>query len=581
MALLDSLLGQLGIGSNQADSGTYTPESIEMRRKMALAMMQPHQIRSNAEGLNYLARSILGAYNLNKLDKEDKAAQKSADDLLISTLGGGAADMPVPPAIVRPLNSNPGGVDTGALPSAKADISGIDPNDPLALIKREEGFAPQAKWDVRQYSGGYGSKAAQGETFTREKAEQYLARDAKPSLDWVAKNVPNATPGQRSALVSFGYNLGTDDLDKLLPDIQAGDWPRVAQRMQRFNQAAVGPGGSLQPLEGLTNRRAREAALILADSGSQPQNASIQGASAQVAPSGTSRAQQMGAMLMRNPRTADLGRKLLIEAATREAPKDPDNVREYKFAVSQGYAKPYSEWVLESKRAGVADQANKPSELMKRGLEMGLKPGTPEMNDWLRTVGKAEQMTDATRRQINEADDQIAAGRSATGNLDQALKLNEKAYSGPAASLRGYFTSLFGSEAGENTQNLENLVGTQALSQLRTIFGGNPTEGERKILLELQGSVNQTPKVRAEIWGRAKTMAETRVKNAEREAEQLRGGTFYRPGGGQSKGPEASGTVSPPSGERSSPITGARQAADGNWYVADPQRPGKYLKVEQ
>ena len=29
----------------------------------------------------------------------------------------------------------------------------------------------------------------------------------------------------------------------------------------------------------------------------------------------------------------------------------------------------------------------------------------------------------------------------------------------------------------------------------------------------------------------------------------------------------------------SPPVPGARQAPDGNWYVADPQRPGKYLKV--
>jgi hypothetical protein len=27
------------------------------------------------------------------------------------------------------------------------------------------------------------------------------------------------------------------------------------------------------------------------------------------------------------------------------------------------------------------------------------------------------------------------------------------------------------------------------------------------------------------------------------------------------------------------PIEGARQAKDGNWYVEDPNRPGKYLKV--
>lgn len=31
----------------------------------------------------------------------------------------------------------------------------------------------------------------------------------------------------------------------------------------------------------------------------------------------------------------------------------------------------------------------------------------------------------------------------------------------------------------------------------------------------------------------------------------------------------------------SAPVPGARQAPDGNWYVPDPQRPGKYLRVNQ
>lgn len=132
----------------------------------------------------------------------------------------------------------------------------IDYSDPLALIKAEEGFAPRAKWDYRQYSGGYGSRAAPGEVFSPAKAESYLRRDAAPVIDWVNRFVPNASPQQRAALVSFGYNLGTDDLDKLRPDIQAGNWARVATRMRSFNRA----GGEVLP--GLVARRGREAALI-------------------------------------------------------------------------------------------------------------------------------------------------------------------------------------------------------------------------------------------------------------------------------------------------------------------------------
>ncbi len=37
----------------------------------------------------------------------------------------------------------------------------------------------------------------------------------------------------------------------------------------------------------------------------------------------------------------------------------------------------------------------------------------------------------------------------------------------------------------------------------------------------------------------------------------------------------------PTSGASTPPVPGARQAPDGNFYVSDPNRPGKYLRVVQ
>jgi len=169
--------------------------------------------------------------------------------------------------------------------------------DPLALIKREEGFAPRAKWDIRQYSGGYGSKAAPGETFTQEKADAYLRRDASGPMAWVEKNAPNATPGQKAALISFGYNLGEDDLDKLRPDIEAGNWERVGARMLAFNKALNERTGQLEPLPGLTERRKREAALVMG--GELPANlvASVQsptGSASRTSPSSSAPQEDKG-----------------------------------------------------------------------------------------------------------------------------------------------------------------------------------------------------------------------------------------------------------------------------------------------
>lgn len=159
---------------------------------------------------------------------------------------------------------------TGASPAA----SGLASNA-ADFIKQQEGYAPTAKWDVRQNSGGYGSKAAPGEQFTPEKAEAYLQRDMAPGEQWLSANAPNLTPSQRTALSSAAYNLGVGALDKLKPDIQAGDWNRVAARLKTFNNVRDDQG-RLTPSGALTSRREREAALLAPGNASQPSAPSYQ-----------------------------------------------------------------------------------------------------------------------------------------------------------------------------------------------------------------------------------------------------------------------------------------------------------------
>ena len=133
-----------------------------------------------------------------------------------------------------------------------------------AALKQSEGYAPVAKWDVRQHSGGYGTRARPGETFTPEKAEQRLTVETEKVSDWINSNVKvPLNQGAFDALVSFGFNLGTDDLEKLLPDINAGRLDRVAQRMPSFNKALNENTGRLEVNDGLTSRRRREAEMLL------------------------------------------------------------------------------------------------------------------------------------------------------------------------------------------------------------------------------------------------------------------------------------------------------------------------------
>jgi hypothetical protein len=63
------------------------------------------------------------------------------------------------------------------------------------------------------------------------------------------------------------------------------------------------------------------------------------------------------------------------------------------------------------------------------------------------------------------------------------------------------------SEAQTATADLENIVLGTALTQLKAIFGAAPTEGERKILIDVQGSINKPANTRKAIWQRAQQAA--------------------------------------------------------------------------
>ena len=143
--------------------------------------------------------------------------------------------------------------------------------------------------------------------------------------------------------------------------------------------------------------------------------------------------------------------------------------------------------------------------------------------------GTAKTNLSATaQKELFEADDMITSGQNVISALDQALSLNNKAYSGYGASERAAVRSNLPGESEEAnaTVDMNNIITGQALESLKATFGGMPTEGERKILLELQASVDKTPKQRESILKRAKEMAARRVEVNRKKADALRKGTY-------------------------------------------------------
>jgi len=140
----------------------------------------------------------------------------------------------------------------------------------------------------------------------------------------------------------------------------------------------------------------------------------------------------------------------------------------------------------------------------------------------------AGNLSATAQKELFEADDAVQAGEGAVSALKQALALNNKAYSGVGASTRAAIMSnIPGSyEGADATVALDNLIKEQALGSMKSIFGGNPTEGERAVLLELQASANKTPGQRQEILNRAVKAAERRIAFNKQKADALRTGTY-------------------------------------------------------
>ena len=140
-------------------------------------------------------------------------------------------------------------------------------------------------------------------------------------------------------------------------------------------------------------------------------------------------------------------------------------------------------------------------------------------------------MSVTLQKELLESDDAIQSAGSIIRSLQTAKEQNEKAYGGYFAKKRAQIVSnLGGSEAADSTIDIDNLMTGQGLDQLKAIFGAAPTEGERKILMDMQASVDKTPRQREAIMDRAVAAAERRAAFAKSKAQAIRDGSYLTEG---------------------------------------------------
>jgi GH24 family phage-related lysozyme (muramidase) len=531
-----------------------TPESFKRRQLIAQALMakgmSDEPIQHWTQGAARLAQAAIGGGLGWRAEQDQKDAQRQALTDALGALGGGGATQAAPQVQGQPTGNvgapggAPGGKVTGywdttpsppriaqafdqpGLKLTDAEGRGAPENfsQTAQLLRKFEGFRANPYWDVNAYRVGYGSdtitnpdgssrKVQPGDRATPAMGEADLNRripEFQKTISGQYEQFASLPPNVKAGLTSVGYNYGKLP-SPVVAALQTGDPNRVASAVEALSSHNNGINAK---------RRAEEAAVI-------------RGGGTQVAQAGGSMpaAQPNRDAMLRALANPNLNPTIAGVLAQQYTPKSPTIVPEGGTAIGADgkviYKAPRTDKVTDEVRQ--REQAV---------ISRGGNPNDPQNRAFIlsgRMPREDQQPLTATDKKfIEEADDMVFASRNAITALKDAKKLSPRAHGFPgAATMSGIIAPIAGEGKFQNTVELDNIVTTNSLSQLKAIFGGAPTEGERKVLLDIQGSSGQPDAVRQKIYDRAIQLAERRLEFNTKRAAELRGGTFYKSGGGQ------------------------------------------------
>jgi hypothetical protein len=243
----------------------------------------------------------------------------------------------------------------------------------------------------------------------------------------------------------------------------------------------------------------------------------------QAAPTGQERQNLLlGAQMGSTPRAAELAKALLaVKPETEEFGTQPIKGKDGKY-------------YLPSKSGRlVATEVEAPQEgEMTPYQEAMLKLKEREVKLRERTGGRGgKALSPTVQKEVFETDENILATETGIGLLKQARALSDKSFEGMGAAQRAQAATILPDSiepaGAKETLEFDLLLKQQVLPQLRAIFGAAPTEGERSILLELQGSSSLPTKTRNAILDRALQSAERRLQFNRQKSSQLREGTYF------------------------------------------------------
>ena len=128
-----------------------------------------------------------------------------------------------------------------------------------------------------------------------------------------------------------------------------------------------------------------------------------------------------------------------------------------------------------------------------------------------------------------EAEDLIASSKQSLADLKKAYALNPNSLAGGWLDKGQQWLAEAANSKDPvivNTRVINNLLSAQGLAKLRATFGGNPTEGERAILLELDGIGAKTKDERGKIILRAYQVLQDRMAREQARLDKINSGAY-------------------------------------------------------
>lgn len=179
------------------------------------------------------------------------------------------------------------------------------------------------------------------------------------------------------------------------------------------------------------------------------------------------------------------------------------------------------------------------AELKRELLKMRTQGGQPYIDETTGEVVTPQIKLNATQqKELYDTIDAINANKASKSVLSQAQAMNDGSYGG-AKPFAGFGAKALATanripliglaiddKRATATTDYNNLVSQQALGSLKEIFGGNPTEGERNILLQMQALPSYSQSEQKAILANAQAAADRRLQYNQTKAKAIQTGNY-------------------------------------------------------